>query len=213
MTHMMKIGIVGAGMIGGTLGRLWFNGGHEVRFGTRNSEALQPLIAQLGSKARAGSAQEAAEFGEIVLFAAPFAAWPGFADEHASILNGKTVIDAANPYPQRDGEVAESAARSGLGSTGFAAQLVPQAHTIKAFNTIYYAELAAQAHRSGEKLAIPMAGNHLSSLDLATGLAADAGFDSVVVGDLPSGRQLEPGNPAYGKSLTAAELTKLLGLK
>lgn len=209
----MNIGIIGAGMIGGTLGELWHKAGHAVRFGTRNPAALTPLLAKLGQGAGAGSPAEAIAFADVLLFAAPFGAWPEFAQDNAGGLAGKTILDAANPYAQRDGAIVQSVAKFGLGSSAFVAQLVPSSQIVKAFNTVYFAELAAQAHRQGERLGIPIAGDPGPALDLAVRLVSDAGFDPIVIGNLSTGGQLDPGTKVYAKTLTAKQIATLFGLQ
>ena len=87
----MRIGIIGASNIGGTLGKLWAEAGHEILFGTRRPETLKDLISKIGAKAKAsaGTPEDAAFFGEVLLFAAPYSAWPTFATENAQVLTGK----------------------------------------------------------------------------------------------------------------------------
>src|SRR5215212_813176 len=105
----MRIGIIGAGMIGSTVGKLWVDAGHEVRFASRHPEELQPLVAELGERASAGTAAEAARFGEVVMLTVPLAAVPILAGEVAESLAGKVVLDTGNAYAKRDGGAAEEA--------------------------------------------------------------------------------------------------------
>jgi len=197
----MKLGIIGAGNIGGTLGHLFAKAGHTVRYGTRTAGGPGT-----------GTPAEAAAFGEVLVFAGPFGAWPAFAAENAHALTGKVVIDASNPYPHRDGPMAEAVVVSGKGSGAHLAGLLPAAHVVKAFNTIYWTDLRDKAGRSGEKLAMPIAGNDPGALALAGMLARDAGFDPVVVGSLERSIDLDPGSAIYAKSMTAAEVRAALGL-
>ena len=112
----MKIGIVGAGNIGGTLGALWARAGHSILFGTRRPEGLKSLIAEIGAAADAGTPEAAAKFGDVLLFAAPYGAWPEFAGANREALAGKVVIDAANPYAERDGEIVADVKNQGIGA-------------------------------------------------------------------------------------------------
>ena len=91
----MEIGVIGAGSIGGTLGRLWRGARHEVKFGTHHPDQPADLVAEIG--ASAGSAVEAAAFGDVVLLAVPLEELPELAREVAAVLSGKTVLDANNP--------------------------------------------------------------------------------------------------------------------
>ena len=99
----MKIGIVGSGRIGGTLGALWLKAGHEIMFSSLDLEHDKALAARLGGKARAGSSKEAAAFGEVLLIAVPYAALPQVGRDLADLINGKIVLDACNPIVARDG--------------------------------------------------------------------------------------------------------------
>lgn len=208
----MDIGIIGAGNIGGTLGRLLVNAGHRVQFGVRNASKWAELVAELGPQATAKSATEAATFGEAVIFARPFGAWPEFAAETHEALTGKVVIDAANPYPARDGAMADAVIASGDGSAVYVAGLLPRSRLVKAFNSIYWIDLRDQAGRDGERLAMPIAGDDGSALTLTGQLASDAGFDPVVVGGLAKSIDLDPGSSIYAKSMTAVQVRSTLGL-
>src|SRR5690242_14116551 len=95
----LKIGIIGSGKQGGTLGKLWAKAGHQVFFSSRHPEDLKALVAEAGPNARAGLPQEAAAFGDIVFIAVPYAALPQVGKDYAAQLKGKIVIDCSNPYP------------------------------------------------------------------------------------------------------------------
>jgi len=95
----MKIGTLGAGMIGGTVGHLWAQAGHDVTFGVRHPARLSQLIAETSGKAKAGSALEAVREADAVLAAIPFHAWPGVAGEIAADLGDKPLLDAHGPQP------------------------------------------------------------------------------------------------------------------
>ena len=155
----MKIGIVGAGMIGGTLGRLWHRAGHEVRYGARDPGKLDALVRELGERASAGTPESAAAFGEVVLLAVPLAATVELGRVIASHIGGKVVLDAGNAYAQRDGAAADAAMRHAAGSSGWVAAHLPGARVVKAFNTVYYKTLASEAGRGDDRVGIPLAGD------------------------------------------------------
>src|ERR1700694_5370884 len=134
----MKIGIVGAGKIGGTMGRLWSKAGHQLRFGTRHPEQLAGLAAELG--ASAGTPKEAVAFADVVLLAVPLNAVPDLAK--SAPFSGKVVLDATNAYSQRDGKLAEDANAQAGGSSAWVAKKLGSARVVKAFNTVYFATLA-----------------------------------------------------------------------
>src|SRR4051794_33470884 len=100
----MKIGIIGAGMIGSTVGKLWVDAGHEVRFASRHPEELAPLVASLGERASTGTPAEAAAFGDVVMVTIPLVALPQLARD-VSLAN-KVVLDTSNAYERRDGDAA-----------------------------------------------------------------------------------------------------------
>ena len=121
----MRIGIIGAGMIGSTLSKLWVDAGHLVRLASRHPENLQPFLERLGKRASAGTPAEAATFGEAVMLTVPLAAVPDLARDLAPLLVGKAVLDTGNAYEQRDGEAARQASRHPQGSAGWAARCFP----------------------------------------------------------------------------------------
>lgn len=205
----MKIGIVGAGMIGSTVGKLWIDAGHEVRFASRHPEKLKPLVAKLGIRASAGTAREAAKFGEVVMLTVPLAALPGLARDLAPSLAGKVVLDTSNAYEKREGELARDAARHPQGSAGWAAAMFSGSRWVKAFNTVYYKTLETKAHRGGDQVGIPLAGDDREAVEIAAQLVRDAGFDPVVVGSLARGKEFEPDTRPYNTGMSGSELRKI----
>jgi len=206
----MKIGIIGSGRIGGTLGELWVKAGHEVLFSSRHPDQLKGLVERLGPRARAGMPGEAAAFGEAVLISVPYAALPQIGRDFARELAGKVVLETGNPVPKRDGAMAEAALAKGTGiaSAGF----LPGVRLVRAFNALNYKALASEAHRSGDRVAIPLAGDDPGALAVASRLVEDAGFEPVVVGPLARAKDFDAGTPVYVKVLTARELRERLGL-
>ncbi len=104
--HPMKIGIIGTGEIGGALARHWAAAGHQLLISSRHPEQLQALAKELGPNVKVGTPREAAAFGEVVMLAVPYGATPQVGRDYAAELKGKVVLDAGNPYPSRDGEMA-----------------------------------------------------------------------------------------------------------
>jgi predicted dinucleotide-binding enzyme len=200
----MKIGIVGSGNIGGTVGALWVKAGHQVLFSSRNPEHLKQLVDGLGPSARAGTVREALEFGDAILIAVPYAAYPQIGKDYGKQLAGKIVLDAGNAVPGRDGEIVNEARDLGIGAAS--AKYLPQARVVRAFNTLSYLVLAREAHRSGERMAIPIAGNDKEALATASRLIRDAGFDPVTIGSLDRSTLFARGAPLYGQQITAKEM-------
>jgi predicted dinucleotide-binding enzyme len=207
----LKIGIIGAGRIGGTLGTLWAQAGHEVFFSSRHPEELKELVAGLGPEARTGLPREAAEFGDVVLISVPYHAVPQVGRDYAGELAGKVVLETGNPYPNRDGDMAVAAKAKGMGLAS--AEYLPGVRLVRAFNTIPHTILRSAAHRKGERVAIPLAADDPHAMEVAARLVADAGFEPVVVGPLARAREFDIGSPVYAQGLTARELRKRLGME
>jgi hypothetical protein len=207
----LKIGIIGAGQIGGTLASLWVKSGHEVLLSSRHPEQLRALAESLGPKAHVGTPREAARFGEVVLVSVPYGALPQIGRDLSAELAGKIVLDTGNPYPQRDGQMALKARAQGTGVAS--AQYLPGVRLVRAFNAINSGDLKSEAHRSGEPVAIPLAGDDREALEVAQQLVRDAGFEPVVVGPLSRAREFDVGTSVYTRLLTAPQLREALGLR
>jgi predicted dinucleotide-binding enzyme len=205
----MRIGIIGAGMIGSTLAKLWSQAGHEVRLASRHPEQLKDLVEHLGTLVSAGTPIDAAEFGDVVMLTVPLKAVPDLARDLRSSLSRKVVLDTGNAYERRDGEIASRASEHPAGSAGWAAAMFPEARWVKAFNTVYFKTLQSEAHRSGERLGIPLAGEDPEALRIAADLARDAGFDPVIVGPLVRGKDFEPNSRPYNTGMSGSELRAL----
>jgi len=193
----LKIGIVGSGRIGGTLGELWLKAGHEVMFSSLDLEHDKQLAARLGGKARAGTPKEAAAFGEVLLMAVPYGALPQLGRDLANEIKGKVLVDACNPFPQRDGEIATWAREKGAGLAS--AELLPGARIVRAFNAIGYSRLPVIAQQQGGRTGMPMAGDDANAIAMASRLMRDIGFEPVLVGSLAKGKYLIPGTPLAGE--------------
>ena len=205
----MRIGIVGAGMIGSTLAKLWVDASHEVRLASRHPEELKGLIAQLGTRASAGTANDAATFGDVVILTVPLKAVPDLARDLAEPLAGKIVLDTGNAYEQRDGVVAREASAHPQGSAGWAAAMFPRSIWIKAFNTVNFKTLEREAHRKEKPIGIPLAGDDPRALEIAAGLVRDAGFEPVTVGALGRGKEFQPNTPPYNTGMDGQQLRTL----
>ncbi|CAA2159517.1 hypothetical protein MBRA_04702 [Methylobacterium brachiatum] len=211
----IRIGVIGAGNIGGTIGTLWVKDGHEVMFASRHPETLAPLIAELGPKAKAGTPDEAIKFGDAVFVAVPYKAYPDLSKDLASALAGKVVLDAGNATQKRDGALYDEVQANGIGPTS--AKYLPGAKLVRAFNAANYKVFAKAGadggkDRPGGRMAIPIAGDDPAALKVAEGLVRDAGFDPVVVGSLKDADKFAMGSPGFGHEATAPELREKLGL-
>lgn len=205
-----KIGIIGSGHIGSTIGGLWIKTGHPVFFSSRHPEELKDLVAGLGPLAQAGTVDQAIGFGDVVFIAVPYGAVPQIGKDYGKALAGKVLIDANNAVVSRDGAVTEEVEKDGIGVTS--QKYFPDARVVRAFNTLSYTIFAREANRADPKLAIPIAGDDQDAVQTTAGLVRDAGFDPVVVGKLADASRFQRGAPGYGQNVTAAELKQKLSL-
>lgn len=190
----LKVGIVGSGRVGGTLGAIWVKSGHEVMFSSRNLDDDKALATKLGSSARVGTPREAVAFGDVVLFAVPYSALPQLGNDLADVLKGKIVIDACNPI--RDDEVSRWGREKGAGAAS--AELLRGARIVRAFNAVGAGRLPSIA-QSQEKVGMPIASDDKQAAEVASRLIRDVGFEPVLIGPLVMGRHLIPGTPLAGE--------------
>lgn len=201
----LRIGIVGSGNVGSALGRTWAQAGHSVMFSSRSIEDDRKLAGSIGANASAGTPRQAVDFGDVVLFAVPYRALPDLGKELAPALKGKLIIDACNPFPERDGEIATYAREKGAGLTS--AELLPGARIVRSFNAIG-AERMGQAYKEPQRIGMPLAGDDAEAIEVATRLIREIGYEPVLVGGLAMGRFLMPGTPLAGER-SADEVRKV----
>jgi predicted dinucleotide-binding enzyme len=206
----LRIGIIGAGNIGSTIGGLWIKSGHPVMFSSRHPDELKDMVAKLGSLAQAGTVEQAIAFGDALFIAVPYGAIPQIGKDYSTAIKGKVMLDACNAVSARDGAVADEVEQNGIGVT--TQKYFPDARVVRAFNTMSYMIFAREANRADPKLAIPIAGDDSQAVQVAASLVRDAGFDPVVVGKLADARRFQRGQPGYGQSVSAAELKQKLSL-
>ena len=206
----LKIAFIGAGRQGGALGLQFAKAGHEVMFSSRHPEELKDLVAKAGGKARAGLPDQAAKFGDVIVIAVPYGVLPQVGKDYAPLMKGKVVIDLGNPRADRDGPMATEALKKGTGVAS--AEYLPGVRLVRAFNALSFVQVEREAHRAGEKLGIPVAGDDPAAVATVVRLVEDAGFEPVVVGGLARAREFDAGTPVYVKGLTARQLREALKL-
>jgi 8-hydroxy-5-deazaflavin:NADPH oxidoreductase len=207
----LKIGMVGSGREGGALGTLFVKAGHPVMFSSRNPDRLKDLVASAGSLASAGTVEQAVAFGDVVCIVVPYPAIEEIGKANGSALATKVlVMDVSNPIPRRDGEaVAKWVAEQG--GPGLAtAKWLPGARIVRAFNAIGYSRLPLIAHRQGNPVGVPIAGDDSKAIAVAEDLIRKIGFEPVLVGGLAMGKHLVPGTPLAGER-TPAEIRQIAG--
>ena len=209
-TDKLKIGIIGAGHIGSTIGGFWVKAGHPVMFSSRHPEELKTLTDGLGPLAKGGTVEEALAFGDAILLSVPYKAVPQIAKDYAPKFAGKVVLDADNAVAARDGEdLVKETREKGIGNT--TAAYFPGAHVVRAFNSMAVGFFIKESHRAGEPMAIPIGGDDPHAVAVATQLVRDAGFEAVTV-PLARAQEFAQGGPLYGLQLTAKELRQRFGL-
>jgi 8-hydroxy-5-deazaflavin:NADPH oxidoreductase len=191
----MRIGIIGSGHVGSALGGAWARAGNQVMFASRDLDHDKQLAARIGPNAHAGTPQQAAAFGQVLLFAVPYGAFPELIKSIGDSLRGKIVINASNPFPPRDGEIATRARQEGAGR--FDAQQLAGAFVVRAFNAVPAAHMAS-AHETPGRIGMPIAGDQ-RAMAVATRLVREVGFAPVVIGGLDMARYLVPGTPLSGE--------------
>lgn len=195
--EIKTIGLIGSGMIGGTVARLAIAAGYDVVLSnSRGPETLAALVTELGSHAHAATPAVAAAAGDLVVVTVPLRAYRSVPVEP---LAGKVVIDTNNYYPDRDGHLAEL----DNGATTVSELLqrhLPASKVVKAFNNIYYKHLLSLARPSGalDRSALPIAGDDATAKATVTAFLDTLGYGAVDAGALAEGWRFERDTPAYG---------------
>jgi 8-hydroxy-5-deazaflavin:NADPH oxidoreductase len=203
----MRIGIVGSGRIGGNCARQFAKGGHEVKLSSRDPSKLESLAEEIGAAASVGTPAEAADFGQVLVFAVP---WAGFDDAVAAAgdLDGKILIDTTNQYGSSEmpaeGETAAS----------FHAGRVDGARYTKSFNTLTSEFQAETAFRpEAERIVQWVCGDDEEAKSVVIGLISDAGYVPMDVGSNADAAVMEmPRRPGavYGEEYRLSDAEKVV---
>lgn len=178
----MRIGILGTGNVGGTLGRGWAAAGHEVMFGSREPQGAkaQAAVSAAGATASAGTSQQAVSFGEVIAIALPWSAVEGVLSGITG-WTGKVVIDAVNRF---------GPSASGRSVAQDIAALAEGAHVVKAFNATGN-NVMGNPHFGGQRADLFIAGDDAGAKTTVKALGETLGFEVVDVGPLANARLLE----------------------
>jgi 8-hydroxy-5-deazaflavin:NADPH oxidoreductase len=205
----MKIGIIGAGMIGETLARRLAQLGHQVAIAnSRGPDTLRDLATEVG--ATAVSALDAARSGDVVVITIPERAVPDLPrDLFAGAPADVVVIDTGNYYPTRDGRI--PAIEQGQPESAWVAGQIGRP-VIKAFNNIYFKSLLENGRPNGtpNRIGLPVAGDPVEARAKVMRLVDELGFDAVDAGGLEESWRQQPGTPCYTRDHTAAQLKAAL---
>lgn len=194
---MTTIGFIGSGKIGSTVAKLAVDAGHQVVMSnSRGPDTLADLVAELGPNARAGTVEEAATAGDLVVVTIPQKA---YVEVPVAPLKGKPVLDTINYYPQRDGNVAELDDGSTTSSELLQVHL-PESGVVKVFNNINYVPLGTLGRPTGDpkRSALAIAGDDSGAKAAVTAFLDSIGYDALDVGPLAEGFRFQVGAPAYG---------------
>jgi predicted dinucleotide-binding enzyme len=206
-TRMATIGLIGAGHIGSQVARLAVANGYDVVISnSRGPQTLSALVEELGARARAGTALDAAQAGDLVVVTIPL---KNYGQVPVEPLAGKVVIDTNNYYPERDGHIPELDDESTTTSELLQAHL-PKSRVVKAFNHIYAAELTTHGQPAGSRnrRALVIAGDDPQAKKTVAQLLDQFGFDTVDAGPLKEGWRIQRDTPGYGPRRTAEELRR-----
>ncbi len=206
----MKIGIIGAGQIGGTLTRRLAKLGHEVFVAnSRGPATLASLSEETGAKAV--TAVEAARNGDVVIVTIPEGKIQNLPkDLFAGVPKGVVVVDTGNYYPrQRDGRIDEI--EKGMTESGWVGQQLGRP-VVKAFNNIYAQHLMDMGKPAGTpgRIALPLAGDDSRAKAVVIELLDELGFDGVDAGDLDQSWRQQPGSPVYARDFDAEGVRRAL---
>ncbi|MBM7805216.1 putative dinucleotide-binding enzyme [Geodermatophilus bullaregiensis] len=193
---MTTIGLIGSGNIGSTVARLAVDAGHDVVLSnSRGPETLTDLVDQLGPRARAATAAEAAAAGDIVVVTVPLKA---YREVPVEPLRGTVVIDTNNYYPERDGHIAELDDESTTTSELLQAHL-PESRVVKAFNNVYVSHLGSLQRPAGhpERSVLAIAGDDAAAKQTVTEFLDSIGYDAYDVGPLAEGWRFQRDTAAY----------------
>jgi len=206
---MTTIGIIGAGHIGSQVARAAIGAGYDVVISnSRGPETLTELVAELGPKARAATAREAAEAADFAVVTVPLKAYQ---DVPVEPLAGKIVIDTNNYYFERDGHIA--ALDEGRATTsGLLQEHLPTSRVAKGFNHITAADITTDGKPAGaeDRRALATASDFDDAVELVTGFYDELGFDTVNIGPLSESWRVERDQPAYVVRQNQQELTENL---
>ncbi|MCW2794807.1 NADPH-dependent F420 reductase [Nocardioides sp.] len=206
---MTTIGLIGSGHIGQAIARQALAHGYDVVLSnSRGPETLSGVVAELGDGARAGTSEEAAAAGDLVVVTIPFKSYEQVPVEP---LAGKTVIDTNNYYFERDGHYVEIDEGRTTPSEVLAEHL-PTSHVVKAFNSIQAAQIGSAATPAGtpNRRALPIAGDDAAAKERVARLIDEFGFDTVDAGPLAEGGRFDRDKAAYGAELGADDLRAAL---
>ena len=204
----MRIGVIGAGSLGCTVGSVWVKAGHDVMFSSRHPDELQSMARALGSRASVGTTQQAAKFGTILLFAVPYDALEALGRDLQTDIRGKIVVDACNPSAANQPSIAAKLGTKVVGE--MKKKLLTGARLVRAFSAVDATSVNASFERASGRLGVPVASDDVAALEVVAALVRDAGCEPVITGDLSTSSRFQRGTPAFRGNTNAEHLKRLL---
>ncbi|MFK0242579.1 MULTISPECIES: NADPH-dependent F420 reductase [unclassified Microbacterium] len=208
---MTTLGIIGAGHIGSQVARVAVANGYDVVIAnSRGPETLSDLVAELGPRAKAATAEDAASAADVAVVTVPLRAIDSLPAEQ---LAGKIVLDTNNYYFERDGHI-DALDKGETTTSELVQRALPDSKIAKAFNHIYASEITSDGKPAGTagRRALATAGDDAEAVAFVTRFYDEAGFDTVNVGALSESWRVERDRPAYVVRQNAEELTANLAI-
>lgn len=210
-SNSIRIGVIGAGWLGSTVGRLLGISGHQVMFSSRHPENHAGLTHVIGANAYIGSLKDAASFGDVLLFAVPFNVLPELGRDLAELIRGKIVLDACNTNSDPGDPYTKEGLKNGVAETSV--KYLPMTRLVRAFSAVDAQAIDASAAGRGIKLGVPLASDYQDEMMLAAELVKDVGCEPVITGKLASAVLFQREGPGYRANTSAPKLRKLMGLE
>lgn len=200
------LGILGAGKLGITLAQIGLKSGYQINIASsKNPEKIAMTVNILASGAKVMTAVEVAKKSDVIILALPL---KNLQQIPQAELANKVVIDAMNYWWETDGP-REKIIPSDISSSEYIQKILKKSTIVKTFSHMGYHHLHDENHKTPRK-SLAIAGDDESANEIAAKIIADFGFDPLFIGNLESGKILEPGQPGFGVNLEKPELQKLL---
>jgi predicted dinucleotide-binding enzyme len=207
----MNIGIIGAGEMGGKLGKLWTRAGHKILFSSRHPEQLKDLAKEAGNSARTGTVEEAVKFGEVILFSVSFSSMED-AVGRAQGLKSKIVIDITNPvsWDEQNEQLVQLLPR-GVTAVSKLKQAAPDARIVKAYSHLPSQHLVKDSSRAKEdRITVFYCGDDGVAKRVVATLIEDSGFTPLDLGGLDQAGLMEIPGPLAFKAVKLNEAKHLV---
>ena len=205
-----NIGIIGSGAIGSILGTYWAKVGHQIMFSSRHPEKLQSLVENVGENASKGSVEEAAAFGDILLFAVNYTSVDEAIEKIQPFVKDKIIIDATNPVSYTPKTGLTRLIPTGITAGEFMQKKLPNAILVKSYTTLWSKYLERESNREGDLLVMPVSSNNLEARTIVQQLVKDSGFLPYDLGSLSQSEPQDPGSSIWNQPLTYSEFVKTL---